>query len=257
MLKNLEGLKGFSVVGDDGKVFGNVEDFNFYSPDMAIKYIVVDTGSWLDEREVIFSPECFKEIDYEKKEIHIGVCEIEVKDSPELEKDRRVTRKKERKLVNFFNWPDYWGLDIGAGVSIKEGERRKLLIKALVEDEYGKDIKKDRNKSRVKRTSRLKGFQVNSIDGEIGAINDIIIDDKTWLIRYFVVNTKSKLKDDKPTLIAPEWVEKYEWSKNKISIIMSKEEIENAPELKNEKVIETEYQEELYDHYDKKKFHEL
>ena len=55
MLRNFKDLRGYAIRATDG-VIGKVDDFYFDDEDWGIRYLVVDTGSWLSGRKVLISP---------------------------------------------------------------------------------------------------------------------------------------------------------------------------------------------------------
>lgn len=54
--------------------------------------------------------------------------------------------------------------------------------------------------------SALKGFGIQGSDGEIGTVSDFLIDDRTWKIRWMVVDTGGWLAGRKPWCIRPRLV---------------------------------------------------
>jgi len=38
-------------------------------------------------------------------------------------------------------------------------------------------------------TSKMRGFHILATDGEIGHVGDLFIDERTWSVRYLVVDT--------------------------------------------------------------------
>ena len=55
MLRNVNDLRGYAIRATDG-VIGEVDDLYFDDEDWAIRYLVVDTGTWLRDRKVLISP---------------------------------------------------------------------------------------------------------------------------------------------------------------------------------------------------------
>jgi hypothetical protein len=52
MLRNVKDLRGYALRATDG-VIGRVEDFYVDDEDWGIRYLVVNTGSWLSDRRVL------------------------------------------------------------------------------------------------------------------------------------------------------------------------------------------------------------
>jgi hypothetical protein len=55
MLRSLNNLGGYAIVAIDGPI-GHVKDFYFDDEAWVIRYLSVDTGSWLSSRNVLISP---------------------------------------------------------------------------------------------------------------------------------------------------------------------------------------------------------
>lgn len=64
--------------------------------------------------------------------------------------------------------------------------------------------------SHLRAVTALIGYAVQSEDGEIGHVEDVLIDDRTWAIRYLVVNAE-KWCPDRTILVSPEWLTRVTW----------------------------------------------
>jgi hypothetical protein len=84
----------------------------------------------------------------------------------------------------------------------------------------------------VHRLSRLKGFHIHATDGQIGHVDDFIVDDATWTIQYLVVDT-SNFIGGKWVVIAPSMIEMVEWGKLRVDVNLSREQIKKGPTLEN------------------------
>jgi sporulation protein YlmC with PRC-barrel domain len=57
----------------------------------------------------------------------------------------------------------------------------------------------------LRALSSLIGYTVRSEDGEIGHVEDVLVDDRDWAIRYLLVNAE-KWCPDKGIVVSPEWL---------------------------------------------------
>jgi hypothetical protein len=62
MLHSMNVLKGLDILATDGEI-GNTEEFYFDDERWAVRYIVVNTGSWLSGRQVLISPFSVTQVD--------------------------------------------------------------------------------------------------------------------------------------------------------------------------------------------------
>ena len=80
------------------------------------------------------------------------------------------------------------------------------------------------------RLSRIRGFHVRATDGALGHVDDFIVDEQTWQVRYLVVDT-SNWMGGKWVAISPTSVTKVEWADQRIQVALTKDEIKSSPTL--------------------------
>jgi hypothetical protein len=78
--------------------------------------------------------------------------------------------------------------------------------------------------------SRIKGFHVGATDGPIGHVDDFIVDEATWQIRYVVIDT-SNWMGGKWVAISPEDVAGLDWAEQSVTVALTQDEIRNSPTL--------------------------
>jgi hypothetical protein len=70
----------------------------------------------------------------------------------------------------------------------------------------------------LRSTDNVSGHNIQAKDGEIGHVEDFIIDDETWAIRYLIIDTKNWWPGKK-VLVSPLWIDRVSWSESKSSSI--------------------------------------
>jgi uncharacterized protein YrrD len=105
----------------------------------------------------------------------------------------------------------------------------------------------------LRSIKEVTGYHIKAKDGEIGHIEDFIVDDQTWKIRYMVVNTRNWLTDKKVP-IAPQWIEKVSWINRGVHVKLTQEVVKNSPEFITSTPLDRDYEERLYDYYDMPKY---
>jgi len=68
------------------------------------------------------------------------------------------------------------------------------------------------------------------LDGEIGHIDDFIIDDETWAIQYLVVDTRNWWPGKK-VLISSKWIEEVSWDESKVFLNLTRARIKQSAEF--------------------------
>jgi hypothetical protein len=80
------------------------------------------------------------------------------------------------------------------------------------------------------RLSRIRGFHVRASDGAMGHVDDFIVDEQTWQVRYLVIDTSNWL-GGKWVALSPESVERIEWAEQRIHVNLTQDAIRNSPTL--------------------------
>lgn len=94
----------------------------------------------------------------------------------------------------------------------------------------------------------MSGYHIQAADGEIGHIEDFIIDDETWAIRYLIVATQNWLPGKK-ILLSTQWIERVSWEESKVFIALPLETIRQSPEYTEESLLTREYKNVLHRYY--------
>src|SRR6202795_2234164 len=79
------------------------------------------------------------------------------------------------------------------------------------------------------KTSYMRGFHLLATDGEIGHVDDFLVDEG-WNIRYLVVDTSNWI-GGKSVLISPAVLDKIDSPEKKIQTTLSRAEIERSPSV--------------------------
>ena len=97
------------------------------------------------------------------------------------------------------------------------------------------------------RVSRLRGTDVEGIDGYIGRVEGFYFDDAEWTIRYIVVNAGSWLTRH-PVLISPEAV-KRNWGLAGFNVALTRNQVRNSPEIDPQRVLLRQDEERVLGHF--------
>lgn len=230
---------GFAIGAKDGDI-GSVDDVLFDDNLWTVRYLVIDTANWLPGRRVVISPIAIGRLDWEGKRVPVSLTQEQVKNSPDLD-TRHMSREHEMAYHDYYGWPYYWvGGDVW-GVGPYPGA---LAIENRVpvdpEDYRGND-------PHLRSAHEVTGFYIAATDGDIGHVEDFIIDDESWEIRYMVVDTQNWWPGKK-VVVSPEWIERVSWSDSRVYVDLSREAIKSGPEFDPER-LNRDYEERLYGHY--------
>ena len=96
----------------------------------------------------------------------------------------------------------------------------------------------------------LKGYTLDSLDGDIGKVKEFYFDDLHWTIRYLIIDTRNWWPGKK-VLVAPRWIESVSWSALTVSVNLTREAIRQSPEYTEESLLTRDYEASLHGHYDR------
>jgi sporulation protein YlmC with PRC-barrel domain len=74
------------------------------------------------------------------------------------------------------------------------------------------------------------GCGIEALDGAIGSVADLVVDDETWEITDVLVDSRQWLPG-KLLLISPEVIERIDWPEKKVHLRLAREDILQAPEV--------------------------
>jgi len=179
MERNINSLIGYGMQATDGEI-GEVVDFYFDDETWTIRYLVVKTGNWLSGRKVLISAAGLAPTDIKPDLFPISITKEQIGKSPDIDTDKPVSRQQEAMLNQHHFWENYWGSgSYGGEMGIPN--RRPVRIK-----EIDRDPKEDIH---LRSITEVDGYTIHATDGEIGHINDFIVDDQSWKLVDLIVDT--------------------------------------------------------------------
>jgi sporulation protein YlmC with PRC-barrel domain len=241
MLNKAKTLKGYKLVSRDGEI-GAVKEFYFDDHHWTIRYLVADTGNWLLGRQVLISPYALVAMNKEEQHITVDLTKKQIEDSPSLNSDKPVSRQFEETYYGYYGWPMYWGGPYMWGsypYIVRDREKwRESNQGGKAWDHH------------LRSTDEVSGYHIQAADGEIGHVEDFIIDDETWAIRYLIIDTRNWWPG-KMVLISPKWIERVKWIESKVFVNLPRVTIKQSPEYTEESLITRDYETRLHRHYNR------
>jgi len=242
MLSKVKTLKGYQLHCLDGGI-GRVEEFYFDDMHWTIRYLVADTGNWLRGRQVLISPHALGGVNGEEQSITIKLTKRHIEESPSLESDQPVSRQFEEDYYGYYGWPMYWSDPYTRGSYLfTMGNHENLRQSTHAEQAWDAHLRSTRD---------VTGHHIQASDGEIGHVDDFIIDDDTWAIRYLVIDTRDWWPGKK-VLISPQWIERVSWEVSTVFVNLDRETIKQSPEYTDVSLLNRDFEIGLYGHYDRK-----
>lgn len=247
MIHNEMKIRNYKINATDDEL-GSVDAFLFDDKDWTIRYLLADTRKWLPGRKVLISPISIKTVNHEEEQVSVQLTKKQVKDSPDIDSDKPVTRTEELKINQFYGWGNYWG-----ALGVWGSSMYPLYLMDETPDQQLLEMEEDLEQSHLRKTSEVQGYDINAKDGKIGHVKSFLIDDETWNIRYIVIDTKS-WGHGKDVLIAPAWINEVSWTDKSVHVPFDKESVKDAPEFDPDAPLSRAYEEKLYSFYGKQPY---
>src|SRR5690606_17598712 len=187
----------------------------------------VVTGEWLFGRRLLVVPSAAERADSERREFPVALSLEQVRNSPDIVTDKPVSRQQEESLHGYYGWPGYWVMPAADAIPPYDGDRGGDLetgTRAELEERVEREA--ERGDSHLRSAQEVSGYYIGARDGEIGHVDDFLIDEKGWSIRYLVVDTRNWLPG-KRVIISPDWVLRVDWSERRVNLDLTQEQIRN------------------------------
>jgi sporulation protein YlmC with PRC-barrel domain len=227
MFRSIKDLRGFALRATDG-VIGKVDDFYFDDDDWGIRYLVVETGTWLLGRKVLISPMSVGHAGWMARQLPVALTRTQVELSPDIDTRKPVSRQHEAEYSRYYGYPFYWG---GAGLWGMGAYPGDLTTQGGIEEDlkaHGISGTPSSDDCHLRSSNAVIGYHIKTTDGDIGHLEDLLVDDSTWAIRYLIVNT-SNWWGGKRVLVPPQWIDNISWSEEKVSVHQTRQALQDAP----------------------------
>jgi PRC-barrel domain len=230
----ISALKGYAVIGSDDRI-GKVKDFLFLDDRWKVRWLVVDIGNWLSGRRVLIHPSAVAEVDYTLQELRVPLTRQQVEGSPAIRVDEKLSNNLEARLFAHYGWDPDWGVSLFAGTS----EGPSALSGAV-----GESV----DDPHLRSFEAIKGYRLRATDGEIGNVENFLVDRDGWNIRYLIVGT-GKWWFGKEVVLAPYAVAAIDWLNREILLNVTGDQVKSSPPWDPLKLIDAEYEGLLHQHY--------
>ncbi len=219
MLQNIKELYGNTLSASDGEI-GHIKDFYFDDESWVVRYLIVDTGSWLTGQIVLLTPHSFGALDQSKKTLQIKLTKKQIEDSPSIDSHIPVSRQYEIEYYRYYNWPTYWeGSDMW-------GMGGYPMVMPTADDIKAAHKKfKHRADKHLRSSLTVDGYDIQTVDGPIGHISGFMVDDRSWAIQELVVQTGSWFSG-KEVLISVSKIKRISYEESKVYVSLTKEDIQ-------------------------------
>ena len=262
MLQLSSAMKGYAIAAKDGTI-GTVRDFLFDQTTWTVRWLVVDTGTWLTGRKVLVHPSATDHVDHELRQIDVTLTRKQVEDSPDIGHDRPVSQQMQSDLYNYYGWDPLWNNGISGAGSFGGGLYAGGLFggglggTGLAEQERpfhssrpdrDSDSAIDEGDPNLRSTAEVTGYHVHATDGSIGHIEDFLLDGPSWSIRYLAIDT-SNWWIGQHVLISPYAITGIDWPDRSVRLDITRAKVKASPAWNPSDVIDGVFERRLHGYY--------
>lgn len=249
MLWTASAINGYAIEASNG-LLGTVSDLLFEDVGWTIRWLVVDTGNWLPGRKVLLPFSTLGRPDRALRHFPVKLTMQQVKDSPDVDTDQPVSRQIEAHVYNYYGWDPYWGSSFSpisnamatpfvAPLHLSEGEPR---------DPVGAGAQLNEDDPHLRSIAAVTGYHIHATDGEIGHVENFLVDDAGWSIRYITVDTRNWWPGER-VLITPRSVRGIDWADRLIHLDVNRQKVKDSPPYNPAITVDGAYEETFLTYY--------
>jgi hypothetical protein len=239
MLRSMKDLEGYTIRATDGDI-GHVNDFYFEDDRWVVRYLVVEAGHWLSSRKVLISPIAIGQPNWTAKVLPVSITKEQVKNSPDIDTDKPVSRQEEMRYHGYYSYPYYWGgtglwglgaypgMMLSGGCYYSEADAGDLAERAEHARMTREAAEHQNDDPHLRSGNAVMNYHIEASDGGIGHVQGLLLDEDTWAIRYIVVDTSNWWLGHQ-VLIAPRWIKNVSWSEHTVSVSLTRQAVKDAP----------------------------
>jgi len=227
MLHLAHKIAGATVRGIDGEI-GTLEDFYFEEDRWTVRYLLVDTGKWFSGKRVLISPMSVPN-GWGRQGVRLNLTKEQVWNSPEITEGEPLSREGETKVLTYYGYPDYWG---AASIWGNFDSPTELIAGGATEVTPARTDGFDPEARHLRSIKKSTGYHLHARNGEIGHVDDFLIGQESWRIRYLLVDTSNWI-GGRSVIVSPEAVEGIDKDRSLLYVAADREAIKKAPELES------------------------
>ena len=176
----LSDLRRLTLAATDGNL-GSVVNLCFDDRSWTIRYLVVDASSWFPNHWVLISPISVRSWAPDPSILRGALSKTQVRSSTEAH--------------------------------IPHGRAERSPQPSALEHAI-RDRARAGAEAHLRVATATIGYTMQTEDGTIGHVQDILVDVEAWAIRYMLVDTTSRWAG-KRVLVAPAWLSHVSWDESK------------------------------------------
>ena len=260
MLRSMKDMEDYTIGATDG-IIGHVKDFYLDDEAWVIRYLVVETGERLSRRRVLISRIGIGQPNWSEKILPVSITQEQVRNSPDIDTNKPVSRQQEMGYLGYYGYGQYWGggglwgaglypdilqaglQSTGSSIDGRGSQTQKARPGAAADT-----ARHHHDDPHLRSGNAVMRCYVHASDGDIGHVQGLLVEEKSWAIRYIIVNTSNWWLGHE-VLIAPQWIDDVNWAESKVFVDLTRQAVKNAPPYDAVALLNREQEAKIHTHY--------
>lgn len=232
MRRSLKELLGYSIKATDGH-HGDINDFLFDGNNWIINYIHADLGTIFKDKKVIIPRMFWKNPSWINQNFEVSLSIKDIENGPLIDEYLPVSKQYEKELLKHFDLQSH----------IMRFQSQSVLQTAgniHLENAFTKSVSEDyENKGSLRSFREVCNYSIRTKDGFKGKLNDLIIDDSNWEVKYIIIDLNGSIPWSRKVLINVNWIERISYPKKSIKINLNSDSLLNSKDFNPNELVNT------------------
>lgn len=225
MIRSYKKMQGTHIRALDGNM-GRLKDVYFDDTMWSVQYFVAEFITWFSGKDVLVPPSAVSPFDGASLKVELTKAELRACPNADSALPFALRRQyRERSLFNLGGGNQ----DLASG-----GPLAIQPVMESAETISGAD-------PHLRSCMNVSHYKLIAADGDLGSIQDVLIDDSLWLIRFLVVRISG---DDagEEKLYEPQLIEDVEWPLAIVKIRITRNQALSRPRFDSSRHLDTSYE---------------
>ncbi len=256
ILRRFHDIQGWELGARDGNI-GRCHDLLFEDTDWAARYLVADTRKWLPGRKVLIPPRAVESLEESSGPVLLSagtmvlsLTKEQIKNAPPLDSDAPVSRRYETAFNRYYDWPNYW-----AAPSIRDPQLYPTLLHRPEELTRRSDVqyrfsdRRPEEETHLRSAREVASYRCLAGGQNIGDVDDFLVEEESWIIRYLIVDARKYLPEGRWLLISTDWVAMIDWADSSIAVTLTTDQLAKGPRFDPDMELDRHYERAIHEFY--------
>ena len=217
-----QAIVGMTVLDRHLRNAGKVHDLYFDDISFAIRYLVVETGAFLERKRTLVAPAAISFISVARDEVGFNLSTQQIRASVDMDEMPAVSRQKEKEMSESFGWAPYWEYPMfpitNAWMLGPIGGEPQTPIRWI-----------EKAEPNLRSFHEVCGYRIQTADKHWGYLDDFIIRSMSWVVRFCSIEHYRYLHSRK-VIIDTSWITEVNWEDRHIAVNLPSSDVQWAPD---------------------------